>query len=174
MQKPTKALLVGLAVGSAVVSAGYVDSLRSKSRMSDLINQCQIENKKESEAIEIWRNKELITGLPPVSSADVYAQWIVTNKDKKGTPDFNAVARAYKFLRRGALACDAASLQQLRGESELTEVQAKLLTASEGTDVWFGAAKLLAAIFVFVAGMPYLWYFLLRRLREIREAIVGK
>ena len=31
-----------------------------------------------------------------MATADDYAQWIVTNADKKGTPEFNTVAAAYK------------------------------------------------------------------------------
>ena len=30
---------------------------------------------------------------------DKYANWIVQNKDKKGTPDFDKVANAYRTLR---------------------------------------------------------------------------
>lgn len=33
------------------------------------------------------------------SRADQYAAWIVANKDKKGTPEFNTVAQAYKRAR---------------------------------------------------------------------------
>ena len=29
-------------------------------------------------------------------NADAYAEWIVANKQKKGTPDFETVAAAYK------------------------------------------------------------------------------
>ena len=31
-----------------------------------------------------------------MANADAYAKWIVANKDKKGTPDFETVAAAYK------------------------------------------------------------------------------
>jgi len=30
------------------------------------------------------------------SLADKYADWIIKNKDKKGSPEFNTVADAYK------------------------------------------------------------------------------
>ena len=31
-----------------------------------------------------------------MATADEYAQWIVKNQDKKGTPEFNTVAQAYQ------------------------------------------------------------------------------
>ena len=31
-----------------------------------------------------------------MASAEEYAQWIVNNADKKGTPEFNTVAKAYE------------------------------------------------------------------------------
>jgi hypothetical protein len=37
-----------------------------------------------------------------MATADEYAQWIVTNADKKGTPDFETVSKAYQELRLNA------------------------------------------------------------------------
>lgn len=37
----------------------------------------------------------------PVSRLDKYAEWLLANKDKKGTPEFDTVANAYKALRTG-------------------------------------------------------------------------
>jgi hypothetical protein len=34
-----------------------------------------------------------------MASAEEYAQWIVANKDKKGTPEFETVAKAYQVAR---------------------------------------------------------------------------
>ena len=31
-----------------------------------------------------------------MATADEYAQWIVENEDKKGTPDFETVTQAYQ------------------------------------------------------------------------------
>lgn len=37
-----------------------------------------------------------------MATAEQYAQWIVANQDKKGTPEFDTVAQAYKIARGGA------------------------------------------------------------------------
>ena len=34
-----------------------------------------------------------------MATADEYAQWIVNNADKKGTPDFETVSKAYQDLK---------------------------------------------------------------------------
>lgn len=39
-----------------------------------------------------------------MATADEYAAWIVKNADKKGTPDFDIVAKAYQSARQGAAA----------------------------------------------------------------------
>src|SRR3990167_6467852 len=36
-----------------------------------------------------------------MASADQYAAWIVKNADKKGTPEFDTVAKAYKAAKTG-------------------------------------------------------------------------
>lgn len=41
-----------------------------------------------------------------MASADEYAAWIVQNADKKGTPDFETVAKAYKASKRKAVQDD--------------------------------------------------------------------
>jgi hypothetical protein len=37
-----------------------------------------------------------------MATAEQYAQWIVDNQDKKGTPEFETVAQAYKLAKTGA------------------------------------------------------------------------
>ena len=34
-----------------------------------------------------------------MATADEYAAWIVNNADKKGTPDFETVAQAYRMAK---------------------------------------------------------------------------
>ena len=35
-----------------------------------------------------------------MATAEQYAQWIVANKDKKGTPEFDTVAKAYQLAKQ--------------------------------------------------------------------------
>ncbi|NUZ06738.1 hypothetical protein [Piscinibacter koreensis] len=47
-----------------------------------------------------------------MATADEYAAWIVANKDKKGTPEFETVAAAYADARRGTTAPAEPSMGQ--------------------------------------------------------------
>lgn len=174
MENPTKILLAGIATGAVIVATGYIGLERSKSRVFELTNQCQTESKRESETIEAWRSKSLVPGLPHLSSIDTYAQWIVANKEKKGTPEFEAVARAYKMLRDGQQACDFDTLQQLQSESRLTGLQAEIFEARRGGESWLESALTFASIVTLLSAVPCAWYFLLRRVRELRDAVCGK
>jgi hypothetical protein len=71
-----------------------------------------------------------------MASADDYAAWIVKNADKKGTPDFETVAAAYKDAR-GQTAAPPAVAVQARATDAPNAV---------GTGFWRGATRL--------AGMP--------------------
>ena len=174
MESPTKFLIAGIATGAVISVIGYVGLERSKNHVSDLVLQCQAEGRHESEAIEAWRSKNLIAELPPRSGAEAYAQWIVTNKEKKGTPEFEAVAKAYVMLRSGPQTCDFAKLQQLQIESPLTRLQTEILESRHKGESWLDNALTLAGIIALLSAVPYAWYFLLRRIREVREAVAGK
>src|SRR3990167_3791654 len=49
-----------------------------------------------------------------MATAAEYAQWIVANKDKKGTPEFETVAKAYELARGQTAPAQAASQADVR------------------------------------------------------------
>lgn len=71
------------------------------------------------------------------------------------------------------LICDPSELGDLSNSA--VGIQADIITANRRVNYkpfnWAMAAALV--VFVLVAS-PYSWYFLLRRIRELRDAIVGK
>lgn len=72
----------------------------------------------------------------------------------------------------GILLCNAAELHRLdNGESK--GIQAEIVAAQReviySNDWYYG----LAAGLLLLSATPYAWYFLLRRIRELRNAIVG-
>lgn len=109
-----------------------------------------------------------------MATVDDYAQWIVANKEQKGTSEFEDVARAYKTLRDGPLVCDPVSLQYPRIELRLTPIQDQILESQRGGNSWLEGTLTLAIVVTLISTIPYLWYFLLRRVREVRDAVVGK
>ncbi len=79
-----------------------------------------------------------------MASADDYAKWIVANSDKKGTPEFNTVANAYKEAK-GSEAPDATGADVFAPGNEklLEEARAKNRAALPGQlyGLAYGAAK---------------------------------
>src|SRR3990167_4504994 len=49
-----------------------------------------------------------------MATAEEYAKWIVANKDKKGTPEFETVAKAYELARGQTAPAPAASQADVR------------------------------------------------------------
>ena len=48
-----------------------------------------------------------------MATAEQYADWIVKNKDKQGTPEFNTVAEAYKIARTETKAPQGVGFQNI-------------------------------------------------------------
>lgn len=71
--------------------------------------------------------------------------------------------------------CDVEDLIGLDRSSEpLVGIQADIVAAQR--KVWKSkeGPYLAAAVVLVLAGIPWVWYFLLRRIRELRDAIAGK
>jgi len=70
-----------------------------------------------------------------MANADAYAEWIVANKDKKGTPDFETVAAAYK---------EAVAEEQ--GQAEVSGPSIGRMAADTGIEVGGAIAGQLAGV----------------------------
>ncbi len=80
--------------------------------------------------------------------------------------------RDNKFGNLATLLCDAESLVNSSGTSK--GVQAQIVQAQH--DVWSSKEwpYVLAFLVFLLSAVPWVWYFLLRRIRELKDAIVGK
>jgi hypothetical protein len=72
--------------------------------------------------------------------------------------------------------CDGADLSDLALQIELnkTGLQAQIAAAYDDAGNSSAMPNLLAIGILIIFAIPWTWYFLLRRIRELREAIVGK
>lgn len=70
--------------------------------------------------------------------------------------------------------CDPVELRNPSLTSELVGIQSQLVKAQVEGESWFEKSITLAVGIVLLFGAPYAWYFLLRRIRELRNAIAGK
>ncbi len=136
MDKPTKLLIAGLALGGAIAAGGFINTHRLQAKLEELRTACIAEGEKEA----------------AVSGSNA------------------ALAAKYG----GKLLCDPIELSRSNSSSERPGPQEQLvktqheLRGSEQLPIFVGAAIAL------LLAVPWTWYFLLRRLKEIREAITGK
>jgi hypothetical protein len=66
--------------------------------------------------------------------------------------------------------CDSQVFAKLGGE----EIQKQIDESQSTPDSTFNSAKIIALFVFLLFGAPYAWYFLLRRIRELKDAIAGK
>jgi predicted PurR-regulated permease PerM len=75
--------------------------------------------------------------------------------------------------QKAPLVCDPTTLAEL-GVNDVVGIQKEIVTANQNASRVFGNALTIAAIVFILFATPYGWYFLLRRIRELRDAIAGR
>lgn len=80
-------------------------------------------------------------------------------------------ATAKHKWQQGPLICDPETLKSL---GDNTGLQAQIVDTQQKAHTWLRKSRLLALLIVGIGALPYAWYFLLRRLRELRAAAAGK
>jgi cell division protein FtsL len=73
--------------------------------------------------------------------------------------------------RYGTLVCDAAELSDLE---ELKGIQAQIVQTHNDVRSSKKWPYSIAVLVILFSSIPWAWYFLLRRVRELRDVIVGK
>ncbi len=71
------------------------------------------------------------------------------------------------------LICDPVELLGLETDPPAPGIQGKLVDAQRSLSSWQTLIFIGLGIFAFLS-VPYCWYFLLRRIRELHDAIAGK
>ena len=71
------------------------------------------------------------------------------------------------------LVCDPATLSEL-GVSDPVGIQKEIVAAQSNAGRTFDNAIIVASIVFGIFAIPYSWYFLLCRIRELRDAITGR
>lgn len=75
--------------------------------------------------------------------------------------------------RKAPLVCDPADLAGLR-VSDVVGVQKEIVVTQLNVGRALNNSLVLAVIVLVLFAAPYAWYFLLRRIRELRDAIAGR
>jgi hypothetical protein len=63
---------------------------------------------------------------------------------------------------------------ELAGSNDSTGIRGDLAAAERDRQGWVSRASWSALAIAVLSSVPWFWYFFLRRIRELREAIVGK
>jgi len=96
----------------------------------------------------------------------------IAEGEKEAMVPGNYAALAAKY--GGKSLCDPVELSHSNSGSEPSGVQGQLVKTHHellGSEQW---PILLGATITLLLAVPWIWYFLLRRIKEIREAITGK
>jgi hypothetical protein len=80
-------------------------------------------------------------------------------------------ATAKHEWQKAALVCEPAALS---GLGDTKGIQARIVDTQRKVHAWLDSSRFLAILIVTIGVLPYAWYFLLRRIRELRGAIAGK
>ena len=128
MDRPTKALIIGILAGVLVVGAGFLNVTRLERGVDRLSTQCRSQAQREKE---------------------------VPNPPGWG----------------GVLVCDAPTLVQLEGQHAHPGIQGEIVAAHQKlvrAKQWPVPIGLAIAV---ALTLPWAWYFLLNRIRELRNAV---
>lgn len=71
------------------------------------------------------------------------------------------------------LVCDPDALSKLRAGDEVG-IQKQIIESQSASGHMLNDAKVIALFIFLLFSSPYAWYFLLRRIREVRDAVTGK
>ncbi len=78
---------------------------------------------------------------------------------------------AFANVLGGKMQCDPPEVAK---SGNHTGVQGQLAAAELARSRWAGWPLILSSVLLLTCSLPWLWYFFLRRIRELREAILGK
>jgi len=157
IEKPTRILLGGFAVALLVVGIGYTALLVNKLHVADLVAQC--------ESAPTWEETFPKSRTTQKKDKD---GWDDEGLEPIGAPSGN-VSRENE-----PLVCEPKLLVQFSSYPPSNSIQAQIKNAYEHGERRLEQALFIASIVALFSGIPYAWYFLLRRIRELHDAIMGK
>lgn len=72
------------------------------------------------------------------------------------------------------LVCDSKDLLRLETDTPAPGIQGKLVSAQRNLNRWKETSILIGLAVFLILSVPWCWYFLLRRVKELSQAIIGK
>jgi hypothetical protein len=177
-------LLAGVVAGAITYAWGVVEDGRAQQAIEALELKCKAEAD-ESKQRDQASTKELSEWLQehpakPGQWPPLPPDWHYDNENSSTPVPNKVTVEEVKTALRQILLARGCSAERLSTESYkqevmLTAMQEKLRdTYRNRIWAWYSRAALWAGFVVAVSAIPWLWYFVLDRLRELSAAIQGK
>jgi hypothetical protein len=178
ISKPIKIFFAGAACAALIAAAGFSNTYRLELKLHKLESECEkgTHDKSEQARLGTLANvtvsfadgaSHIYEGVPDGVTPDQVEQRAIKDfGGKKVTHLDRVIVKTAPFE-----VCDAKSLV---GTEEYKGIQAQIVQAQNDA----GSAKewpyFIALLVLLFSAIPWGWYFLLRRVQEIRNVIVGK
>lgn len=182
MDRWTKALLIGVTCGLLVAGVGVVNTFRLERKVETLTAACIAERDKPASAAPGGRQD----GVPDNPLGVSAAPNATNNEAQKGAtrsaPEkqqlnryglIYGAPRAADVVMKSAY-CEADLLAVYVANHALPGVQGELGNAQRALDFTRYWSLGLGAAIAAVLGLPWFWYFLLKRVKELRQALIGE
>lgn len=165
MKISNKILIGGMAFAAVIFSAGLLNERRLHARVESLVAECEAENEKT--AAMPLPPPGYTLDQPKNSRAD---RSITADEILGVVPEQKRPSSSEPYWS-DVMVCDASALSSLTVE---TGIQRKIADTYMKARNSTGESTVLAVIIAVLAVIPWLWYFLLRRVVELRNAIGGR
>lgn len=175
MKQPTKIFIAGLAAAALVWSAGKLYTHRLEQQEAALRATCENEGAKEladlRKDLDAWDAAAPDKApAPKVSALDAWDRASLSASSVASPNNLGIAGNHKSSAAPGKMVCDPDELSDV----STTGIQEKLVNAqraAQASQSWPIPASL---ILIGIGSAPWLWYFLLRRIAELRSAISGK
>lgn len=179
MDKPTKYLLIGAALATLIFVGGYLTSLRHNFQLTELVEKCKAETALASKGLRQNYQEVPLTNWESAERVEkndkgeyralIGGSWMPVAKAQKNDKGEFRVKR----VDSSPDVCDPSKLSRV-GLDEIVGIQKQIIHAQASSEHIFTNATIIAFTIFIVLAVPYGWYFFLRRVREIRDAIADK
>jgi len=172
MKLANKILLGGLLLASAVYGGGFWNQHRLENRLLALVASCKQPDAKATAAPPLPPGYTL--DAPPSGGDkkfDLATARPITADDVLGVAPLRPESGPWEKYKADPLLCDPVTLVELQSN---VGIQAQITEAYYASRNATTDANVLALCVAILSVVPWLWYFLLRRIVELRNAIGGK
>ena len=169
----TRALLVGIGVGLVSLVTGLSASSFLKQKVHRLERQCM--------------NDAFLDAPDPAKkiSRERLSLKLKTIPEKDQEPYLQALKKAGYYWDASKpsegfqtppedMICTADQLKPLQYEHMPVGIQGAIIATAQKAEDVEAKCLMLAGLFPLILGIPWVWYFLLARVREFREAALGR